>query len=213
MSSSASSRPMAGPPRSALLEGLGAGPPKAIDYRGTTFYELDTDAVIARHPEWVLVDELAHTNIPGTRHAKRWQSVEEIRDAGINVISTLNIQHLESLNDAVYEITGRAGARDHPRCDRGQRRRDRAGGPDPGRPDQPPASAATSTRARRSRRRWPTSSAARTSSPCASWPCARPRRRWTPIWPEAMGPDDVEQARPRTSRSRCWSRLARWRPA
>ncbi len=62
--------------------------------------------MIARRPEWVLVDELAHTNVPGTRHEKRWQSVEEILDAGINVITTVNVQHLESLNDTVYEITG-----------------------------------------------------------------------------------------------------------
>jgi two-component system sensor histidine kinase KdpD len=81
-------------------------PLKAVEYRGKTFHEMDTDAVIARHPQWVLVDELAHTNVPGTRHAKRWQSAEELRDHGINVIATLNVQHLESLNDAVYEITG-----------------------------------------------------------------------------------------------------------
>lgn len=94
------------PATAEMLEGLEQIPLKRIDYRGTTFYELDTAAVIARRPEWILVDELAHTNVPGTVHAKRWQSVEEIRDAGINVITTLNIQHLESLNDTVYEITG-----------------------------------------------------------------------------------------------------------
>ncbi|MGD0110780.1 MAG: universal stress protein [Armatimonadota bacterium] len=94
------------PATAALVAGIEQVPMKAIEYRGKTLYELDTDAVVARHPEWVLVDELAHTNIPGARHPKRWQSVEEIRDAGIGVISTLNIQHLESLNDAVYEITG-----------------------------------------------------------------------------------------------------------
>ena len=88
-----------------LLEGLEQIPLKKLEYRGVTFFELDTAAVIERRPEWVLVDELAHTNVPGTVHAKRWQSIEEIRDAGINVISTLNVQHLESLNDAVYEIT------------------------------------------------------------------------------------------------------------
>jgi two-component system, OmpR family, sensor histidine kinase KdpD len=88
-----------------LLEGLEQIPLKELEYRGVTFFELDTAAVIERRPEWVLVDELAHTNVPGTVHAKRWQSIEEIRNAGINVISTLNIQHLESLNDAVYEIT------------------------------------------------------------------------------------------------------------
>jgi len=94
------------PATAELMEGLEQIPLKQIEYRGKTFPELDTAAVIARHPEWVLVDELAHTNIPGAVHAKRWQSVEEIRDAGINVVSTLNIQHLESLNDAVFEITG-----------------------------------------------------------------------------------------------------------
>ena len=82
--------PHARPETAALEEGL----------------ELDTEAVIRRRPEWVLIDELAHTNVPGATHAKRWQSIEEIRDAGINVISTVNIQHLESLNDAVSEITG-----------------------------------------------------------------------------------------------------------
>ncbi|MHB9025835.1 MAG: universal stress protein [Armatimonadota bacterium] len=89
-----------------LIEGLEQIPRKQLAYRGSTFEEMDTAAVIARNPEWVLVDELAHTNIPGTKHAKRWQSVLEILDAGINVISTLNVQHLESLNDIVYDITG-----------------------------------------------------------------------------------------------------------
>jgi two-component system sensor histidine kinase KdpD len=89
-----------------LLEGLEQIPLKGIGYRGKTFFELDTEAVLKRRPEWVLIDELAHTNIPGTVHAKRWQSIEELRDAGINVITTLNVQHLESLNDAVHEITG-----------------------------------------------------------------------------------------------------------
>jgi len=89
-----------------LVEGLEQLPRKHIDYRGTAYEEMDTAAIIARKPEWVLVDELAHTNIPGTAHAKRWMSVQEILDAGINVISTVNVQHLESLNDTVFEITG-----------------------------------------------------------------------------------------------------------
>jgi len=66
------------PATAELVAGLEQMPRKAVEYRGKIFYELDTDAVIARKPEWVLVDELAHTNVPGTRHAKRWQSVEEI---------------------------------------------------------------------------------------------------------------------------------------
>jgi two-component system, OmpR family, sensor histidine kinase KdpD len=89
-----------------LTQGLEQLPLKIIEYRGKVFEELDTAAVIARQPEWVLVDELAHTNVPGTAHAKRWQSVEEILAAGINVLTTVNIQHLESLNDTVFQITG-----------------------------------------------------------------------------------------------------------
>ena len=94
------------PATAELVQGFEQIPLKRIDYRGSVFYELDTAAVIARRPEWVLIDELAHTNVPGTVHAKRWQSIEEIRDAGINVITTLNVQHIESLNDTVHEITG-----------------------------------------------------------------------------------------------------------
>jgi two-component system, OmpR family, sensor histidine kinase KdpD len=89
-----------------LTEGLEQIPRKRIAYRGHMLEEMDTAAVIARQPVWVLVDELAHTNVPGTKHAKRWQSVEEILAAGINVISTVNVQHFESLNDTVFEITG-----------------------------------------------------------------------------------------------------------
>jgi two-component system sensor histidine kinase KdpD len=82
-------------------------PRKSLTYRNAQFEELDLDAVLARHPEQVLVDELAHTNIPGSgRHEKRWQDIEELLAAGIDVISTLNVQHLESLNDVVQDITG-----------------------------------------------------------------------------------------------------------
>jgi len=90
----------------ALMEGLEQVPTKHFDYRGTALEEMDTAAIIARRPAWVLVDELAHTNAPGARHEKRWQAVEEILDAGINVISTVNVQHFESLNDTVAQITG-----------------------------------------------------------------------------------------------------------
>ncbi|HSO96300.1 MAG TPA: DUF4118 domain-containing protein [Acidimicrobiia bacterium] len=81
-------------------------PRRAIDYRGTTFEEMDVDAVLARKPDVALIDELAHTNVPGSRHEKRWQDVEELLDAGIDVVSTLNVQHLESINDVVERITG-----------------------------------------------------------------------------------------------------------
>jgi len=80
---------------------------KVIEYRGATFEEMDLDAVLARKPEVVLVDELAHTNVPGSgRHAKRWEDVLELLEAGIGVVSTVNIQHLESVADAVQQITG-----------------------------------------------------------------------------------------------------------
>ncbi|MEV0683694.1 sensor histidine kinase KdpD [Nocardia sp. NPDC050378] len=89
-----------------LLDGIERIPPKAVRYRGTELPELDVDAVLARKPAVVLVDELAHTNAPGSAHEKRWQDVEAILDAGIDVISTVNVQHLESLNDVVAQITG-----------------------------------------------------------------------------------------------------------
>ncbi|MEU9869328.1 ATP-binding protein [Actinomadura sp. NPDC048021] len=88
------------------LAGLETLPRRTVEYRGAAFTELDTEAVIARRPRVVLVDELAHTNVPGSRHAKRWQDVEEILDAGIDVVSTVNVQHLESVNDVVEQITG-----------------------------------------------------------------------------------------------------------
>ncbi|MFF9453558.1 sensor histidine kinase [Streptomyces flaveolus] len=96
-----------GRPRTeALLEGLEIVPRKTMDYRGATFTELDADAVIARHPQVALIDELAHTNVPGSANDKRWQDVERVLEAGITVISTVNVQHLESLNDVVRQITG-----------------------------------------------------------------------------------------------------------
>ena len=81
-------------------------PRTQLTHRGSTFTEMDVDAVLARAPEMALVDEYAHTNVPGSRNAKRWQDIEELLEAGIDVISTVNIQHLESLNDVVEQITG-----------------------------------------------------------------------------------------------------------
>ncbi|MEV0545199.1 sensor histidine kinase KdpD [Nocardia salmonicida] len=89
-----------------LLDGIERIPLKTISYRGTELPELDVDAVLTRKPTVVLVDELAHTNAPGSVHEKRWQDVEQILAAGIDVISTVNVQHLESLNDVVAQITG-----------------------------------------------------------------------------------------------------------
>jgi two-component system sensor histidine kinase KdpD len=89
-----------------MLRGLEEVPRREIEYRGARFTEMDLDAVLARRPRVALVDELAHTNVPGTRNAKRWQDVEELLAAGIDVVSTVNIQHLESLGDVVESITG-----------------------------------------------------------------------------------------------------------
>ncbi|MBB4222821.1 DUF4118 domain-containing protein [Variovorax guangxiensis] len=90
----------------ALLAGLEALPLRELDYRGRTLAEFDLDAALARKPAVLLVDELAHTNAPGSRHAKRWQDVQELLSAGIEVWSALNVQHLESLNGTVGAITG-----------------------------------------------------------------------------------------------------------
>jgi two-component system sensor histidine kinase KdpD len=90
----------------ALLEGLEVIPPALVSYQGVSLPEMDLDAVLARKPQIVLVDELAHTNAPGSRHEKRWQDVEELLGAGIDVYTTVNVQHFESLNDVVTQITG-----------------------------------------------------------------------------------------------------------
>jgi len=90
----------------ALLEGLSILPPRVVEHRGTTLREFDLDAALSRRPQLILMDELAHTNAPGSRHPKRWQDVKELLKAGINVYTTVNVQHLECLNDVVAQITG-----------------------------------------------------------------------------------------------------------
>lgn len=94
------------PHTEALLQGLEVVPRRTLEYRGTTMTEMDLDAILHRRPKVVLVDELAHTNVPGSRNEKRWKDIDELLKAGMDVISTVNIQHLESLNDAVTSITG-----------------------------------------------------------------------------------------------------------
>jgi two-component system, OmpR family, sensor histidine kinase KdpD len=89
-----------------MTEGLEVVPRRTIEYRGARFTEMDVDAILRRRPQIALVDELAHTNVPGSRNAKRWQDIEELLDAGITVLSTVNIQHLESMNDIVERIAG-----------------------------------------------------------------------------------------------------------
>jgi two-component system, OmpR family, sensor histidine kinase KdpD len=89
-----------------LVEGLEQLPALMVPYRGVTLRELDVDAAVARKPQLILVDELAHSNAPGSRHPKRWQDVKELLAAGIDVYTTVNVQHVESLNDVVGQITG-----------------------------------------------------------------------------------------------------------
>lgn len=90
----------------ARTEGLEVIPRRKIDYRGTLFEEMDTAAIVHRRPEMCVVDEFPHTNVPGSERLKRWQDVEVLLEAGIDVLTTMNIQHLESLNDQIWQITG-----------------------------------------------------------------------------------------------------------
>ena len=90
----------------ARTEGLEIIPRRKVDYRGTIFEEMDTDAILRRRPQVCVVDEFPHSNVPGSERAKRWQDVEALIEAGIDVLTTMNIQHLESLNDQVWQITG-----------------------------------------------------------------------------------------------------------
>ena len=91
---------------SAIAKGLERVPLRRVGHRGLQLEEMDLAAVLARHPDFALVDELAHTNAPGLEHTKRWQDVEDLLAAGINVLSTVNVQHIDSLNDVIEGITG-----------------------------------------------------------------------------------------------------------
>src|SRR3981081_2107791 len=90
----------------ALLIGLELLPRRTVEHRGIGIEEFDLDAALERKPDLILIDELAHTNAPSSRHVKRWQDVQDLLSAGIDVFTTLNVQHLESLNDVVAQITG-----------------------------------------------------------------------------------------------------------
>jgi two-component system, OmpR family, sensor histidine kinase KdpD len=90
----------------ALSEGIETVPRKAIEYRGSRFEEMDTDAILRRHPQVAVVDEFPHTNVPGSPRMKRWEDVHVLLDAGIDVLATMNVQHLESLNDQIWHSTG-----------------------------------------------------------------------------------------------------------
>ncbi len=99
-------QPHARPDTIAQVQGLEIAPHRKVEYRGKTFEEMDTDAVLQRKPQIALVDELAHTNIPGSERTKRWEDVQALLDAGIEVWTTMNVQHIESLNDQIWQITG-----------------------------------------------------------------------------------------------------------
>jgi two-component system sensor histidine kinase KdpD len=98
--------PHSRPDTARLATGLERLPPLAVPYRGISFEELDVDAAITRRPDWLVVDELAHATVPGTPHTERWGAVEEILAAGIGVLSTINIQHVESLGAFMLQVTG-----------------------------------------------------------------------------------------------------------
>ncbi len=115
----------------AQADGLEILPRRHLTYRGTPLEEMDLPAVLARRPELCLIDELAHTNAPGVEHEKRYEDVRDVLEAGIDVFSTVNVQHLESLNDQVTRLTGSTHARDDPRRGALGGRRGRAGRPDP----------------------------------------------------------------------------------
>jgi two-component system sensor histidine kinase KdpD len=88
------------------IDGLELLPRRSIQYHGTAFGEMDVEAILRRHPQTCAIDEFAHTNVPGSERAKRWEDVQVLLDAGINVLTTMNVQHIESLNDLVWQITG-----------------------------------------------------------------------------------------------------------
>jgi two-component system, OmpR family, sensor histidine kinase KdpD len=90
----------------ALVQGLEVVPRRVVEYRGASFEEMDTEAVLRRHPALAVVDEFPHTNVPGSPRAKRWEDVHVLLDAGIDVFTTMNVQHLESLNDQIWQSTG-----------------------------------------------------------------------------------------------------------
>src|SRR6202023_2002723 len=98
--------PHARPDTIGQAQGLEIVPHRKIEYRGKVFQEMDTEAVLQRKPQIALVDELAHTNVPGSERTKRWEDVQVVLDAGIEVWTTMNVQHIESLNDQIWQITG-----------------------------------------------------------------------------------------------------------
>jgi two-component system sensor histidine kinase KdpD len=123
----------------ALAEGLPSVPRRRVDYRGTELWDMDLRPVLHRAPELALVDELAHTNAPGLEHEKRYEDIDDLLDAGIDVLSTVNVQHLESLNDQVAELSGVRVRETVPDSVLGRADEGRAHRPQPGSAAGPPA--------------------------------------------------------------------------
>ena len=175
-------------------------PRRPVTYRGVTLEEMDLDALLHRHPQVALVDELAHTNAPGSRNAKRYQDVEELLAAGVTVISTLNIQHLEGLNDLVEAITGVRQRETVP--DRVLDEADEVELVDIA-PEALNRGCAMATSIRRSgpSARWQTTFRRATSPPCAIWRSAvspkRPRRNWKGSWKSRPNAIRAPRERPR----------------
>ena len=164
------------PETSALADELDVVARLRAQHGSLELEEMDVDAVIRRAPELVLIDELAHTNASGMRNEKRYQDIEEVLAAGIDVISTVNVQHLESLNDAIFELTEHPRPRDLPRPRARGRRRGRSSSTSRRRRSRSGSGRARSTRWSAPRSRSTTSSAATSSPRCASSPCARSPR-------------------------------------
>ena len=164
----------------------------------------------AGRPRVAVVDELPHTNVPGSPREKRWEDVHELLDAGIDVLTTMNVQHLESLNDQIWQITGDPGPRDDARLGRAAGRRSGDGGPDAAGAAQPAGARRGLLRPNAPALPWRTSSRNRPWSPCANSPCGRPR----PSWRADCRPTTHRcptRPRCRTARSACCSSSARSR--
>ena len=165
---------------------------------------MDTEAILARHPAVAVVDEFPHTNVPGSPRPKRWEDVHVLLDAGIDVLTTMNVQHLESLNDQIWQSTGVRVRETIPDWVVQAGRRGRDGGPDAARAAQPPGARRRLSARARAERRWRTSSRSRRSSRCANWRCARrrtasesrPEAGPMPPTPDGIGGDDQTAGRP-----------------
>ena len=195
------------PETAALADGLETVPRLRAAHGGLELEEMDVDAVIAARPELALIDELAHTNAPGMRHEKRYEDIEDVLAAGIDVISTVNVQHLESLNDSIFELTGVRVRETFPDRDPRRGRRGRARRPHAPRRCRSGCGRARSTSRTAPRSRCRTSSGSTTSARCASWRCAS----WPRTSRRGGGRRCSTRSASRRSPSACWRSSSRSR--